>query len=174
MDLKIEEWHGTIKYGDYVSHKWYGFNSKDHPIVQDFLNEVLSKPHLFKDYELYLTGGILEGWMTWDVDMCLCGPFHKKRIKEILNWIIGTGFRHHIYADVIFADYVYNVNSLDVGRRWVYHISDFFEKNGEVKDYSNYKKVEEGLYINEQPIPYEKQLTKMKEGHIYKDPIRLI
>mgnify|MGYP003142972003 CR=1 FL=1 len=143
-----EVWEGKIEYGNHIGYKWYGFTSYEDPIVKKCISEITRNSEVFEGYELYVTGGILEGWLTWDVDFSLHGPYNPARIKKALNHIIEIGFKNHIYNKFI--------------------------KDGNKLDLSNYIKVEEGLYKHKQMIPYKKQRIKMKEGHKYHQPIKLL
>jgi len=49
------------------------------PIYKEFIEELLQFDWLH--YKLYLVGGILEGWPTTDIDICITG----KRKPELIN-----------------------------------------------------------------------------------------
>ena len=171
----LEVWEGTIQYGKYIGHKWYGFTSHQHPLVQKCINSIQNSPENFEGYDLYLVGGILEGWLTWDLDFALHGPYDPPKIKKGLNWITEVCFDHHIYPDPIYQELsTWNPNTIDYHERWGYNISNKFIKDGEEKDLSNYIKVEEGLYKHIELVPYEKQRIKLKEGYKYQIPIKLL
>lgn len=67
--------NSVIEFGKYKSDSWNGIDSFENEIFQTFLQEVKSKPELFDQHELYLTGGVLEDWITWDVDLAITGPY---------------------------------------------------------------------------------------------------
>jgi len=170
-----EVWEGKIEYGNHIGYKWYGFTSYEDPIVKKCISEITRNSEVFEGYELYVTGGILEGWLTWDVDFSLHGPYNPARIKKALNHIIEIGFKNHIYTDPQYQHTKsWNANDVNWREDWVWHVSNKFIKDGNKLDLSNYIKVEEGLYKHKQMIPYKKQRIKMKEGHKYHQPIKLL
>ena len=48
---------------------------------------------------VFVLGGLLEDWVTWDGDIFLIGPYQPKNIKRILDTIIPIGFEEHFYLD---------------------------------------------------------------------------
>ena len=170
-----EVWEGKIQYGNYIGYKWYGFTSYEDPLVKKCISEITRNSEIFEGYELYVTGGILEGWLTWDLDLILYGPYNPTKIKNALNHIVKIGFKNHIYTDPQYQKSIpWHANNVERDEDRVWHISNKFIKEGNELNLSNYIKVENGLYKHKQQIPYKKQVIKMKEGHEYQHPIKIL
>lgn len=169
---------GKIQFGDKVCENWYGFNDFNHEKVQANITEVISRPEIFEGFDLYITGGILEGWLTWDIDWALIGPYNSTKIKEALEWITNIGFKHGIYPDVTYSEKLFDLNdwqkTRDCEDRWLYRTSNIFIKEGNAMDLSNYKKVEDGLYRYWSECPFDKNIKMDKKGHKYNKPIKII
>ena len=71
-DGKIKYINGSLVFVPYMK----GIND---PIYKEFIEELLQFDWLH--YKLYLVGGILEGWPTTDIDICITG----KRKPELIN-----------------------------------------------------------------------------------------
>ena len=175
----VETFNGEIKYGNYTGNVWYGFKDVYHPQVQNNIQTVLSKPELFNGFELYLTGGILEGWLTWDLDWSIVGPYHPERIKKVIDWITQVGFKQGIYPDVTYAEEIFDLFEWQQTRvckdRWIYKSSNFFSKNGEeTNDLSNYILTDAGLYKFWAVCPFQKNIEKDQSGHKYQKPLKLL
>ena len=173
-----EEYNGVIQFGDLLGFKWYGFDDYNHSQVQANIKEVISRPELFKGFELYITGGILEGWLTWDIDWAIVGPYQPQKIKKIFKWIIEIGFEHNIYPDVTYAKKLFDLHDWQNGGvcedRWIYRQSDTFVKEGVRQDLSNYIKVEDDFYKYWCTCPFDKNIEMNSKGYRYKKPIRVI
>jgi len=174
MSKKHFTWNGEMRLGPRIGHTWYGFDDLHHPLVQANIKEVKDNKDAFEGYELHIAGGILEGWLTWDIDWVLSGPYNPKKVKELLSWITDIGWAHKIYPDVVYSELLFDVNNITYDAHWCYRSTDFSVKEGKRQDLSRYIKVEDGLYKWWQKVPYEKQTEKMAKGYKYQDPLKII
>lgn len=175
----VEVWHGTIQYGDYINDTWHGFKDVYHTQVQDNIRIIKSKPELFDGLELYLTGGILEGWLTWDLDWTIVGPYQPEKIKAAMDWITQVGFELGIYPDVTYTEELFDLHEWQQTRqcddRWLYRYSDLFIKEGQKTiDMSNYILAEAGLYKFWAECPFPKNIEMDQQGHRYKKPLKVL
>ena len=167
---------GLIEYGKYSEDLWYGFKEFSHPLLQDNIDRVLDKKHVFDNFNL--VGGVLEDWITWDVDWILTGPFYPYKIEKALDWIIKVGFEKHIFNDAVYVKELFDLQKPgctdSISYKWVYKITNNFKKEGIKKDCSHYLKLNDNLYTYRQQVPYKKQLEKINEGHVYQSPLKLL
>lgn len=174
----MQTYNGKIQFGDRIREIWYGFDDFNHEKVQANIAEVISKPHLFKGFDLYIMGGILEGWLTWDIDWFLVGPYMPDKIKEVFNWIEEVGFKHGIYPDNTYSKKLVSLNHWQNTRKfeagWHYKNSNLFIKEGKRANMSNYEKTDNGLYKRWTDAPFAKNIKMDKKGHKYKKPIKII
>ena len=178
MQYRTETYNGEIQYGEYKSDFWFGIDDFNHPLVQSVINRIKSRPELFEGFELYIVGGILEGWLTWDIDWALIGPYNPSKIRQALHWITAVGFDAHLYPDVSYSDQVFDLHRWqETGiceDRYLYRTSNVFIKNGEMpKDLSDYEAID-GMYRKWQACPFDKNIEKDKAGHRYKKPVKIL
>ena len=65
-------------------------------------SDFLSLPDIHK-YDVWLTGGFLEGWDTWDIDIILTGPYKPKLIKSLLYNGTNLGIKkYNMFVDVTY------------------------------------------------------------------------
>ena len=180
--MHYETYTGTIEVGKYSSDEWYGFYDRFHPKITENIKEILTKPKLFKDFELYVVGGILEDWLTWDMDLAIVGKYKPEKHEQIiqaLDWIMECGFKHKIYPDCTFSEKLFDLHKWQgtgrLAHRWIYRNTLEFTKNGKPKPLQHYLEVKPGgLYRHWMKCPYDKNEEKSKEGYKYSKPVRLI
>lgn len=169
-------WHGNIQYGFYSANEWFSVGGWNHPLFQANLREVKSKPELFEGFNLYITGGLLEDWQSWDVDWVLTGPYDPVRIKLALNWITKSGFENRLYPDVHYSKDIFSLYDWQNGGNgysdWLYELSNVFIKDGVQTDMSYCQEVD-GLYRRWNNYPFEKNLKRHSEGYKYKKPVQI-
>ena len=126
-------YEGRIQLGDRVGDEWFGFTDINHPYLQDMIAEILESKELFEGYNLWIVGGIIEGWMTWDMDWVVTGPYDPIKVQELLLFITDIGFKYKVYPDAIYCAEVYNINDYDYksSSRWNYRCTNICIQNGE-------------------------------------------
>ena len=56
-----------------------------------------------ENYEVWLSGGFLEEWDTWDIDITLLGPFNKKIIQSLLYHGTDIGIKkYNMFVDITY------------------------------------------------------------------------
>lgn len=175
--FKTTTWYGNITYGPYTGDEWIAVGGWQNPIFQQNLKAVKSKPELFEGFNLYVIGGLLEDWQSWDVDWVLTGPYDPIRIKAALNWITECGFNHKIWPDATYVTEIFDIRAWQDGEieskeDWLYHLSNFFTKDGVQKDLSNYESID-GIYRNLNPYPFSKNIERHEQGYNYHHPIQI-
>jgi hypothetical protein len=174
---RVENYQGTLQFGEYKADYWFGADNINAPIVQNVINRVKSRPELFEGFELYIIGGILEGWLTWDIDWVLIGPYNPSKIKQALHWITAVGFDAGLYPDVTYTDKIFDVNdwqnTKETQRLTIYRTSNLFIKNGiETKNLSHYFP-KDGLYTYQETYPLKKQIERLEQGYKYQKPFKI-
>ena len=168
----------VIEWGNYKADTWNGIDSLQNKVFQEFLRDIKNSPHLFEQHNLYLAGGILENWTTWDVDFAITGPYSPSRILPAMTWITHLGFKYGVYPDVVYIDELFDLHewqqktNRDFTEKWVYLLSDTFIKDGEKKDMSGGEWID-GLYRVLYTFPYSKNYDAILNGHHYKKAIKI-
>lgn len=170
-------WHGKIEYGEYHGNEWHAVEGFENPLFQQNLEAVKSKPELFKGFSLYVIGGLLEDWKSWDVDWVLTGPYDPIRIKSALDWITKCGFEHKIWPDATYSHEIFDIREWQDGhikskKDWLYHYSNYFTKDAVQKDLSHYEYID-GLYRNLNSYPFTKNIEKNNIGYKYHHPVQI-
>ena len=171
-----EVWTGDITYGNYSNDTWYSVGGWNHPRFKAYLKEVKALPNLFEGFNLYVTGGLLEDWHSWDIDWVLTGPYEPEKIKMAMQWITMLGFKHKLYPDIhyskeIFSLYDWQNNGTEYSD-WLYELSNVFIKNG-LKSDTSFMEPIDGMYRRWNNYPFEKNIKKHTEGYKYSKPVQI-
>tara|TARA_R110002012_G_scaffold158428_2_gene319840 strand:+ start:2916 stop:3503 length:588 start_codon:yes stop_codon:yes gene_type:complete len=195
MDIKdhyrTEFWAGTVSYGKFTEKNWLAIGGIRHPLFQSFVRELknLQKQNKinFKNYKLYVCGGVLEDWVSWDVDFILVGKPSLMAYKILYN-IKKLAFELKFYIDVNLQPSLKGVivNCGNI-KKWngqyfkikAWEISNKFittdPKGNEKVCIYKWKKSKYGLYEEDKIYPFTKNLIKyQKEGFIYKEPRKVL
>lgn len=173
-----------IQYGDFAGSTWHSLKGLDDPKFKQF-KFFLDYLNWNPDYKLYVTGGIVEGWETRDLDLVLMGPYMPSVIKSIFKDLIGIGFKLGTFVDI---KYFKNKEDLfkfeehmeqwkvtnNVTTRWTkgYEYSNVFIREDVEKTIPG--KMVDGLLERDHEVPFVKQVENYKQtGYIYKNPIQL-
>jgi len=143
-------------------------------------DEFLSMPEI-KKCKVWLTGGFLESWDTFDIDIVLTGDLTNNEVKRLLSQGRVIGAKYNIMIDICHWDkeqiYMYEKYPHDWGigkwkeydkevRKKVVNIkklnlSDSYYINGKlVKKVHGAKKVDDGLYEMNYIYPTLKQESR--------------
>lgn len=160
----------TIRYGDYVRHSWNTINGTDDPLFKTWSYAV---EQVLEGYELWIYGGVLEGWETADIDASLIGPQDAEKINRVLDNIVRISFNLGIFPDVKYAFY----GNLFKWSNWVKYKAGPSLKHAYYKPgmWVNEARLrwgtrEDGLWVVEKEFPSNKMINK---NHNYSDPVRL-
>lgn len=185
---RTEFWEGSFTYGPFSEKNWFAIGGINHPLFKALVREL---GHLqargkidFSRYKLYACGGVLEDWVSWDVDMVLVGPPSLMAYK-IMYQLKRLGFIYRVYIDVNLQPSIdgvmLNCGGID---SWdgvpipmkAWEISNHFvkiEPDGETLDkLFQWPRVQYDLYERDISYPFTKNLDKYREeGYIYRKPI---
>ena len=160
----------TIKYGDYTCSKFKPMLGTNDPRFLSWCDEVA--PYL-EGYSLYVYGGILENWETYDIDGTLAGPFDPVRVNDILKNIVRISFEHSIFPDIkynkegkLFTWSEYEKTKEPVTIEYAYYQPSMIV-NGKFIEWGICK---ESLWTASRTWPLKKTIFKK---HIYSDPLKL-
>lgn len=160
----------TIKYGEYTQSKWNGLISTEDPLFKSWLEQI--KP-VINGYELWIYGGILEDWLTFDLDATLIGPNDPQRVNKMLDDIIRISFDYGIFPDIKFSidSKIFNWSHWELTGeytqiKYAYYKPEMWV-NGKLIKWGT---LENDLWIGTRVWPMKKQIHK---NHQYKDPIQI-
>ena len=175
----MDSWEGRINYHTYTENNWLAIDNIDHPLFKILVKRIKEKLSVDNNYQIYIVGGLLEDWLSWDLDFVVCGEYNQVEIYKILDDIVRIGFDMNIFCDVhyIKENKPWDINDWDginFEQREVYHLSDNFIKDGITSEIdSNY--IRDGILFSQTWIlPLEKMVNKTNEGYIYHSPLRII
>ena len=145
-------WEGYIEYGGYSSNIWYGIQSIDNPLFKTLVDRINSEVKYLEEFELYVIGGALEEWVSWDIDFGLIGEYQPHKIKSIFEKITEIGFGMGIYTDLHYQKKLWRIDEYsldnDISEEVeAWHLSDSFTKNDHTEVYNNHTAMD-GLYKN--------------------------
>lgn len=174
-------WQGEIEYGPFKRSIWLAIDNHSHPLFRALMDDLRAIEEFSHGYSLYVFGGILEDWLSWDIDVAITGDYRPEILKPLMHKILDVSFKRGIYIDLKF---ILNSDVFDF-RDWlrdsemmlreyqVIEYSDKFLKNGVSQDFNNIMEID-GLWRRSIYLPSRKQLSKMEEGYDYASPIKII
>jgi len=181
MDSFTDIWQGQIEYGPFKRSLWLGISDISHPLFKSLITDLKRIEHFKNGYNLYIFGGILEDWLSWDIDMAITGEYNPVILKDLMHRILEISFNRAIYIDL---KYILNRNVFDFNE-WlldedlnmleyqVVEYSDSFVKNGVSQEFNKIEP-KDGLWHRTIYLPSSKQLSKYEQGYKYKSPIQII
>ena len=155
-----------IYYGNHQCEEFKPLNGIKDPLFLEWLDRI--KEIDFMGYELWIYGGILEGWETYDIDGTILGRRHESKINNLLDHIVRISFELGVFPDIKWSeDPLYDPNK-DIVRccNYAYYRGEMM-RHGEFVKWTEF---EDGLYERGKCWP----MKKRREDHVYKSPIRLI
>ena len=177
-DYHIETFKGVIEYGPYSSRYWYGLASEKVLYGNGYNIESKETPN--QDiFDIYVLGGLLEEWITWDGDIFLSGPYVLDKISETIHTIVKIGFEERFYLDVTYQNKMWPIHKPNEWVRdeqyGVCEISNhFINKETGVTSNPDIYEYKDGLYQRVQILPYKKHWDNHSTGYTYKEPIKII
>jgi len=176
-DLKTEVWSGEMEYHTYKGVGWFGIGGKEHPLFKTLINRILTESQYISDYKFYVSGGLLEDWVSWDIDLLIIGEFDSIKIKEVLEVMVRVGFELKLFVDplwcpALWPQHLYSKYGGFDATYECYRLSNNFKRNGEAADLSHFEYVD-GLYKQVIQYPFEKHKKRRSEGYFYKEPLLL-
>lgn len=170
----IQVFPGEITYGIYKNSYWYGLYSINNPIYKWVIQRIKNETPNQDIFDICVSGGILENWFTWDVDLFLFGPYEPKKIRESLDTMVRIGFEEHLYIDVVWAEKLWPIHKPDEWEMefYSYELSNEWARDGNYRDLSD-RELVDGLYRRVTKFPFNKHIRNHEKGYRYKKPIFL-
>mgnify|MGYP000162124740 CR=1 FL=1 len=150
-DWKTDIWNGAVAYHTYKQRGWLGIGGKEHPMFKAMIERIFSESKYISDYKLYVVGGTLEEWLSWDIDFALIGDYDPIKIKEIFETITKISFEMRIFSDCHYQKELWPIHLYSKYGGYeeshdCWRLSNNFKNNGNPQDLSNYyTKVETDL-----------------------------
>lgn len=178
--FRTEMWECTLEYGPFKGRFWFGVGGYKHPLFKAICREIVamyrSNQYNIKDYELWVCGGILEDWVSFDVDMVLIGSPSEDAYR-ILHKVKRLGFVYGLYIDINLQENTRGllmncggIADAELIQTSAFEICDFLVKDGEKTEYG-WTPADFQLFERKITYPFKKNLTKfMESGYIYNSP----
>lgn len=151
------------KYGKY---KWNWIREK--PTQKKFKGwkqKFLSLPEV-KNYEVWVCGGFLEKWETWDIDIILFGPKNLEKIEKLLYEGTNIGIKdYNMFVDISYntkdSNFFCNKTKKLIKQNKI-NIGNKIIQDGKFLSYAKHaKQLTSGLWFRTETYPKEKQLKKV-------------
>jgi len=168
---------GTIEYHTYKETNWFAIGGINHPLFKTLISRINQEIEDLKYFDLYVVGGALEDWVSWDVDFAVIGQYYPQKIYNVLDGISRISFDLHLYCDAHFQKKLWKPDvwgKYDTGEidHECWELSNHFVRDGRKWDLSHYE-YSDGLYKKVMSYPFPKHISKKKEGYIYHAPIKV-
>ena len=173
-----ELFEGTIEYHKFKETNWYAIGGTKHPLFKTLVSRIKNECSDLSDFKLYVVGGTLENWMSWDIDLLLIGKYNPTKIKSVMEDILRISFDLHLYVDITFYEKLWAIHEYcKTGKPEeeikAYQVSNHFVKDGNKLNLDEWKLNADGLYCKNSKFPMQKHINARKVGYIYHPPILL-
>lgn len=174
---QTELFNGVLEYHTYTAKNWFGIGGISHPLFKTLISRINSEVEDAKYFDLYVVGGILEDWVSWDVDFAVIGKYQPQRVYNVLDGITQIAFDLHLYCDSHFQETLWRPDiwgKYETGpiQHECFELSNHFVRDGEKWDLSHYEYVD-GLYRKIMSYPFPKHVEKKNQGYVYKQPLKV-
>lgn len=133
---------------------WSVFKRPTQELFESWKQEFLKLPNV-NNYNVWLCGGFLQDWETFDIDIILTNKPNYSELKELLVQGFKLGIKHNVLIDIAHCDaeptHFGEVNKIVYGKEII--------KGDEVLD-SLSDCVYEDLYKYKRLYPTKKQIKK--------------
>jgi hypothetical protein len=171
--------HGErdVQWGEFHRKDWYAPGGVEHPLSKQIITEIQNNKHLFEGRQVWIGGGLLQPWYSWDIDLFIEGEW-SEGAKQMLEWCAGLGFYYGVFIDVKlvtkYADVRLWQDTRDIVKFKSYIHSPEIYIEGKQSEgalmYVPYKDV----YVVDSQIPVDKNLQKDSEEFLYNYGIRIL
>ena len=151
-----------ITYGDYTQNTWHALSGTQDPNFIKFIDKINELN--WGEYSLYIYGGILEGWETFDVDGTIMGPRDPSRINYLLDNITRISFELMVLHDITWSQELYDRNK-DTTK--IVNSAYYRGSRMDSGNYIKYASLDNGLYMASRSWP----MRKITKNHIYHSPL---
>ena len=160
----------TWQYGIY---KWNW--DRERPTQEKFdawKQDFLSLPNIEK-YEVWLSGGFLQNWKTWDIDITLLGPCLPELIQPLLYTGTDLGIKkYNMFVDITYQispKHIQNFNA-NMAPQLIKKITlgNMLSENNKVISSSKFgRQINSELFVRYDIYPKEKHLKRVyKHGPV--------
>jgi hypothetical protein len=170
-------WKGEYTYGPYGAVNWYSIGGPEHPMFKTLLTRIENEVPEIKQFKTYVNGGLLEDWMSWDIDITLTGEYRPALLKTIFEKVLTISFEMHLWVDLRYQEVLWRPDLMTEDdyqpmKAWCYELHNYFSKDGEETILDFYEPVD-GLYRRLNVYPFKKHVERIEKGYIYQPPIEL-
>lgn len=166
-----------VRWGQHSRNEWYSPGGLGHPLVARIIAEIQANEHLFEGRKIFIGGGVLQPWHSWDIDVFIEGEWSPS-VRAALEWVAGLGFHYGVFVDVRLVEAYADVRLWQDTRKVVkfksYTHSIDFHVDGvnkaENRDYEPYR----DIYVTNSQIPVAKNLEMDDKGFKYNYGIRIL
>ena len=130
------------------------------------------KPFLI-GYEFWIYGGVIEDWLTFDVDATIIGPNHPSHINWMLDNIVRVSFEYGIFPDIKYSidGKLFTWSDWILTRKTVTCKYAYYQPHMRVNDkLIEWGTKEDGLWVQSRTWPMNKSIYK---DHNFQDPLKL-
>ena len=177
FNFLTDYWEGKLQYGEFIGESWLGLGGPEHPVMKKIISEIQQIPNI-DHFDVFILGGILEDWITWDLDLVVTGELKHNYLQRILRDIAKIGFDNKFYIDAVFKEKLWRIdlmtldNTMDV-EGWVWEYSNFIKKNDKLIQKFKYYP-QDGLFKRYYYLPFPKHIEKLEQGYRYKKPVQIV
>ena len=177
FNFQTDVWFGDFSYGPFNARNWYSIGGPEHPLFKTLVSRIESEVPEMKHFKTYVNGGLLEDWMSWDIDITITGDYEPELIKTVFSKVHIISFDMHLWVDIRYQEKMWrpdlmtpdNLNEMDA---WCYEEFNNFSRNGEYVFNEQLEQID-GLYRAFHTYPADKHIDKLNEGYIYQPPLEL-
>ena len=158
---------------------WLAIGGIENPLFKTLVSRILKETPYINEYKLYVIGGLLEEWLSGDIDLALVGEYDGKKVKTILESILDIGWDLHMFLDLHFQTKLWRV---DLYSRYgevvcppetmtCWRLGNYF-KCGDYEQILHTEE-EDGLHKQQISYPFPKHIERVSSGYVYSPPILL-
>lgn len=177
FNFQTDVWYGEYTYGPYGARNWYSIGGPEHPMFKTLIRRIENEVPEIKQFRTYVNGGLLEDWMSWDIDMTLTGEYRPELLKTIFEKVLDISFDLHLCVDLRYQktlwrpDLMRDDNYNDMSE-WCYELHDRFSRDGNETVLDFYEPID-GIFRRWMIYPFPKHIERIKNGYIYSPPLEL-
>ena len=177
-DFSTLLWRGELGYAGLVARDWYSIGGPAHPLFTTLVDRIWKEVPAAREYSLLVNGGLLEEWMSWDVDLSLIGgEWNPVKIKEAMQGILQIAFELHLFVDLKWQESFWRpdlmtLDDLHEYECWCWELANDFTRDGEVRPVAELIP-HSGLWRRWNYYPFDKHVDRLKAGYVYQAPLVL-
>lgn len=171
---KTKWWEGYYQIGGFYSNQLFYLGGLKDPIVLDFFSKI--KKLNYRDYDVYIVGGVVMKESTLDIDLVIHGKKENKDdelfLKSLMEQITKIGFEMNLLCEIYFYDKMPPKGWSQDPKKHTFEFNSYYftdkifkiNSQGGIKNYNlNFKK-EGFLYKKEVNFPYKKTIDYFKKN----------